>query len=95
MVAEENVVGVADHDVVASARNFLCPKCNKIFQSMGHHSTFSVKTLKTKFPKGKLRQFRAALPPAERKTFKDTFDGKRIPKDGEIKRWLAVLSELP
>lgn len=95
MVAEENVIYREDHRVIVAGRDFLCPRCDKIFQSFGNHSTRSVKALKKKFPKDKLRQFRAALPPAERKTFKDTFDGKRIPKDGEIERWRAILSELP
>jgi hypothetical protein len=95
MVAEENVMYREDRRVIVAGRNFLCPKCNKIFQSFGNHSTRSVKALKKRFPKDKLRQFRAALAEAERKAFRDTFDGKRIPKDGEIERWLAILSELP
>ena len=95
MVAEENSVGVRNHVVVHVSRNFLCPKCNEIFQNSGHHSTLYVKGLKMKFPKNKLKQIRAALPEAERKTFKDTVDGKRMPRDGEIERWLDVLSKLP
>ena len=63
MVAEENVVGRADHKVIVVARNFLCPKCDKIFQLRGNHSTLSVKALKKKFPKGKLLGLKAALSP--------------------------------
>ena len=95
MVAEGNVVGRADHKVIVVARNFLCPKCDKIFQLRGNHSTLSVKALKKKFPKGKLPGLKAALSPTERKAFQSTFDGKRIPKDGEIEHWLATLSKLP
>ena len=63
MVAEENVVGRADHKVIVVARNFLCPKCDKIFQLRGNHSTLSVKALKKKFPKGKLLGLKTALSP--------------------------------
>ena len=33
MVAEENVVYREDGHLLAAARNFLCPKCDKIFQT--------------------------------------------------------------
>ena len=50
MVAKEIVMYREDHRVIVAGRDFLCPKCDKIFQSMGHHSPCSVKTLKKKLP---------------------------------------------
>lgn len=56
MVAEENLVAVADGNVFAAVRNFLCPKCNKIFQNVGHHGTLYAKRMKTKVPKGEIKE---------------------------------------
>ncbi len=54
----------------------------------------SKKQLRTLFPKAALKQFRAALPPDERKSFDHTLDGTRMPQEGEVNRWLAALKAL-
>jgi len=44
--------------------------------------------------KAQLKRLRAALPKDERRLFNETLSGKRIAKDGEIKRWSKILKFL-
>jgi len=98
LAGEENFIGIPDHAVKFTGRWFhsLCPKCGPVFHpfKVGHHGTIARKQLKTLFPKSQLKRLRAALPEDQRKLFDATLSGKRVAKDGEVRRWLQVLSSI-
>jgi hypothetical protein len=96
MTFEENMMLVSDHRVIATSRKFkpVCPKCGPIpnVHRIEHHGTIARKRMKALFPKAQLKRLWDALPKDERKLFNETLSGKRIAKDGEVQRWLQVLS---
>ena len=97
MVGEENLIGIPDHSVKTTSRwfNAVCPKCGPVLcYTRGHHGTIASKRLKALFPKAQLKRLRAGLASQERKLFNETLSGKRIAKDGEVERWLQVLSAI-
>jgi hypothetical protein len=98
MVAEEKWVGLPDNSVKFVSRWFeaACPKCGPFFclRKVGHHGMIAKKKLKDLFPERERKRLRSALPIGERDLLRQTLNGTREPKDGELERWIRLLNHL-
>jgi hypothetical protein len=99
MAGEESWVRLEDNKILAANRwfRFTCEKCGHAFyrNKMGHHGTQVENKLRKLFPEAARKRVQLALPANERPLFKETMNGKRAAKDGEIERWLSIQSALP
>ena len=94
---EERLIRLEDNLILAASRWFeaTCPKCGPVLARLGgHHSTNAETRFETLFPKKYRKRLLSALPIEERVLFKKTVEGKREPKDGELKRWEETLIDV-
>jgi hypothetical protein len=94
---EERLIRLEDNLILAASRWFeaTCPKCGPVLARLGgHHSTNAETRFETLFPKKYRKRLLSALPIEERVLFKKTVEGKREPKDGELKRWGETLIDV-
>ena len=90
---EENLVGVNDGLIMATARNFLseCPiHGQRISQRFGHHSSITETRLKTEFWTHKL-YFQNRLPKEEYRFFYRAMHGRAAPSEHQLAVWRQLL----
>lgn len=93
MIMEESV-SYRGGPILEVARNFPCPDCGRIQQSMGNHCTVQGKDLEKRFPKKYRRLVSEQLPSAGRKILAEALAGKRIIRPDEEARWIGILKRV-
>ncbi|WP_029582720.1 hypothetical protein [Bradyrhizobium sp. URHD0069] len=90
---EENLVGVKDGRMIASARNFL-GECSihgkRINQFFGHHSTITEKRLKDEFWQHR-GYFKSNLTREDYLFFYDAMHGRASPQEDKLASWRQLL----
>lgn len=93
---EERIVPVAGTVVLFVGRHFNseCVNCGPVrYFSAGHHGTLQRARMSELFPKHERRRIRRVMPRQEARIFRECLDGRRIPSDEQLARWIQIQEE--